>query len=228
MPALFPACISKDRFKNDTQVLLVFKISIFHFVYKLATSTSTDIYLTSSNLTFSVRTRKKLPLDEGRVIFLGIMKSFIQINCQNLGVKQNSFQFIIMFRLISPDSTNSDMFYVERLSGEQSITNKNTPDILNWTELFRALAREVVTISTIASAEPHIVTTESNSNEHTRPYGYGRQQTFTIPSLNDLNLPVNTFNVLMPVSLPSWTDAQGPKHSELFNFFRKINATKRG
>ena len=76
-----------------------------------------------------------------------------------------------MLKAITPDSTDSEFFYLERSSGEQSPPRNNTPDISNSTELSGALAREVITISSIESPGPHIVTIESDSNEPTMPYG---------------------------------------------------------
>ena len=51
-------------------------------------------------------------------------------------------------------------------------------------------------ISSIASPEPHIFTIDDDSNEPTIPYGLGRQLPVVPPSLNDLNLPPNPFNIL--------------------------------
>ena len=49
--------------------------------------------------------------------------------------------------------------------------------------------------------EPQFVTIASDSNDFTMPFGYGRQQLNIIPSLNDLNLPINFLNVMLPISL---------------------------
>ena len=92
-------------------------------------------------------------------------------------------------------STESDVFYVEQTSTEGSPIRNNTPAILNSTEISEAMEREVITISSVASPEPHIVTLDSDSNDPTMPYGFGSQQPIVPPSLNDVNLPPNPFNV---------------------------------
>ena len=92
-------------------------------------------------------------------------------------------------------TTDSDVFYVERSSEEGSPIRSNTPAVLNSTALSGALDREAVTISSVASPEPQIVTIDSDSNEPTLPYGFGHQQPIIPPSLNYLNLPHNPFNV---------------------------------
>ena len=58
------------------------------------------------------------------------------------------------------------------------------------------MARETITIPSVASPEPRIVTINSDSNEPTIPYGFGSQHPIVPSSLNDLNLPPNPFNVL--------------------------------
>ena len=44
--------------------------------------------------------------------------------------------------------------------------------------------------------DPHVVTMDSDSNEPAMPYGFGRQLSCIPPSLNDLNLLPNRFNIL--------------------------------
>ena len=88
------------------------------------------------------------------------------------------------------------VFHVERSSEEGSPIRNNTPAILTFTELSGATERETITISSVTSLEPRIVTKYSDSNEPTMPYGFGSQHPIVPPSLDDLNLPPNTFNVL--------------------------------
>ena len=92
-------------------------------------------------------------------------------------------------------STDYDVFYVEQSSPERGPIRHNTPTILNSTQLSGALDPETITISSVASPEPQIVTIESDSNEPTFPYAFGAQYPIVPPSLNDLNLPANPFNV---------------------------------
>ena len=69
-----------------------------------------------------------------------------------------------MFRVHSSDykSTVSDVFYFKRLLAEHSRTRNNTPEVLNCIHLSGALAREVMTISSVASPKPQIVIIESD------------------------------------------------------------------
>ena len=117
---------------------------------------------------------------------------------------------------LSLDSSSivSDVFYVERsLEGGSPIRN-NTPAILNSTELSGAMEREVITLSSVASPEPRIVTLDSDSNDPTIPYGFGNQQPIVPPSLNDLNLPPNPFNVLATMAVIRADDAYSPQSTE--------------
>ena len=66
-------------------------------------------------------------------------------------------------------STESDVFCVERSSEEGSPIRNNTPGILNSTQLSGAMAKETITISSIASPEPQIDTIDSDSKEPTTP-----------------------------------------------------------
>ena len=77
-------------------------------------------------------------------------------------------------------------------------------------------------ISFLASPEPQIVTIDSDSNEPTMPYGFGRQLPIIPPSLNDLNLPPNPFNILATMVVVNPTEdghdenysPQSPESSE--------------
>ena len=120
-----------------------------------------------------------------------------------------------MYRNLSLDSTtDSDFFYVERSSGESSPTKNNTPAILNSTEPSGAMERETITISSVASPEPQIVTTDSDSNKPTLPYAFGNQQSLIPPSLNDLNLPHNPFNVLATMAVIRANEQNSPQSLE--------------
>ena len=99
--------------------------------------------------------------------------------------------------LFLDSSTDSDVFYVERSSAEGSPIRNNTPAIVNSTELSGAMARETITISSVTSPEPQILTMDSDSNEPTFSYGFGNQHPIVPPSLNDLNLSHNLFNMLV-------------------------------
>ena len=111
-------------------------------------------------------------------------------------------------------STDSDVFYVEQTLTEGSPIRKSTPAILNSTEISGALEREVITISSDASPEPRIVTLDSDSNDPTMPYGFSNQQPIVPPSLNDLNLPPNPFNVLATMAVIRGNDEHSPQPPE--------------
>ena len=112
-------------------------------------------------------------------------------------------------------STESDVFYVDQTSTEGSPIRNNTPAILNSTEISGAMEREVITISSAASPEQRIVTLDSDSNDPTMPYGFGNQQPIVPPSLNDLNLPPNPFNVLATMAVIRVNDENSPQSPEL-------------
>ena len=76
------------------------------------------------------------------------------------------------------------------------------------------MEREVITISSVASPEPRIVTLDSDSNDPTIPYGFDSQQPIVPPSLNDLNLPPNPFNVLATMAVVQVDDAYNPQSPE--------------
>ena len=119
-----------------------------------------------------------------------------------------------MYRNPSPNSTNSDNFYVEQSSPERSPIRKNTPVILNSTQLSEAMDPETITISCVVSPEPQIVTLDSDSNEPTFPYAFGAQHPIVPPSLNDLNLPPNPFNVLATKAVIQQDQEQSPQSPE--------------
>ena len=102
---------------------------------------------------------------------------------------------------ISLDSTDSDVFYVEQISNELSPRRNNSPDIFNSTEQSEHHERRMPSISTIASPQPHILTIHDDSKEPTMPYGFGQQHPIVPPSLNDLNLPPNPFNILATMAV---------------------------
>ena len=110
--------------------------------------------------------------------------------------------------------TESDVFYKKQTSTEGSPIRNNTPAILNSKEISGVMEREVITISSVASPEPRIVTLDSDSNDPTMPYGVGNQQPTVLPSLNDLNLPPNSFNVLATMAVIRVDDEYSPQSPE--------------
>ena len=82
------------------------------------------------------------------------------------------------------------------------------------TEVSGAMEKEVITISSVASPEPRIVTLDTDFNESTIPYGFGSQHPIVPPSLNDLNLPPNLFNVLATMAVFRAAEAYSPQSPE--------------
>ena len=107
---------------------------------------------------------------------------------------------------ISIDSTDSDVFFVEQTSNKPSPQRNNSSNLLNSTELSEHPATRMPSISTIASPQPYIFTINDHSNEPTIPYGFGRQLPIVPPSLNDLNLPRNPFNILATMAIANNAD----------------------
>ena len=124
---------------------------------------------------------------------------------------------------LSLNSTDTDVFYVEQSTNDQSIPRPNTPIVLNSTEISGDDTREMISISSIASPEPQTVTIDDDSNEPTMPYGFGRQLPIIPPSPNDLNLPPNPFNILATMAIANNTEdandnnysPESPEPSEL-------------
>ena len=93
-------------------------------------------------------------------------------------------------------SSDSDVFHVEQSSNKPSPQRNNSPNILNSTELSEHRTAGMPSISPIASPESQIFIIDDDSNEPTMPYGFGRQLPIVPPTLNDLNLPPNPFNIM--------------------------------
>ena len=105
------------------------------------------------------------------------------------------------------------MFYVEQISNEPSPQRNNSPNILNSTELSEHRTTRMPSLSSIASPEPQIFTIEDNLNEPTMPYGFGRHLPIVPPSLNDLNLPPNPFNILNTMAMVTQTQDDNDEYS---------------
>ena len=104
------------------------------------------------------------------------------------------------------NSTDSDVFYVEESSNEQSLPRLKTPMVLNCSEVSGIDSREMIFTSPIASLEQQIVTNHSDSNEPTMSNGVGRQLPIIPPNLTDLNLPTNPFNILETMAVANHTE----------------------
>ena len=115
---------------------------------------------------------------------------------------------------LSSSSTDSDVFYVEQSSAEGSPIGHSTPVILDSTTMSGVMEREVITISSVASPEPRIVTLDSDPNDPTMPYGFGNQYPIVPPSLNDLNFPPDPFNVMATMTVIQVDEQDSPQSPE--------------
>ena len=115
--------------------------------------------------------------------------------------------------MISNNSIDSDVFFVEQLSNEPSPQRNNSPNFLNSTELSETRTTEMRPISPIASLESQILTLHDDSNEATMPYGFGRLLPIFAPSLNDVNLPPNPFNILATMAILNREDGFDDNYS---------------
>ena len=122
------------------------------------------------------------------------------------------------------DSLASDVLFVEQLSKEPSPQRNNSPKILNSTELSGTHAREMPTISSVASPEPDIVTLDDDSNEPTTLYEFRRQLPIITPILNDPILPPNPLNILATMAPGSPT---GDGHDESYSPSHRCHLTRR-
>ena len=86
---------------------------------------------------------------------------------------------------------------MEQSSNDPSLPRPYRLFVFYSTDMSGNHTREMISISSIASPEPQTVTIDSDSNEPTMQYGFGRQLPFILASLNDLNLPPNPFNILV-------------------------------
>ena len=76
------------------------------------------------------------------------------------------------------------------------------------------MTRETITISSVASPEPRIVSKVSDTNVPTIPYGCGSQHPIVPPSLNNLNLPANPFKLLATMAMIRADQAYSPQSPE--------------
>ena len=211
------ACIFKDTFRNDTQVLLKIRNSFLEICLHLINSNCSLNMLPSLMQSRCAGTSKEFPLQESGsslpVILITLPFSSFEISCIIKNCLTHSSQ-LNMSSNISIDSIDSDVFYVEHISNEPSPHQKNLPNILNSTEVSEHHTARTPSISTIASTEAYIFTINDDSNEPTIPDGFGRQLLIVPPSLNDLNLPPNSFNVLATMAIANNTgDANDDNYS---------------
>ena len=197
-------CIFRDTLRNNTQVFLKFGDSIFESCLHLINSNFTSYFPPSSMLSSGAGTSKEIPLKECGLSLPAIPISFsfyFSNSVARYNVYSISFIKFNMASNISIHSAASDVFLVEQLSNEESPQGHNSPNILNSTELSENQLIEMPSVSSIESPEPQIVTLNDDSDETTMPYGFRRQLPIIPPSLNDLNLLPNPFNILAKMAV---------------------------
>ena len=208
------ACIFKDTLRNHTQVFLKFRDSFIEICLHLINFNCTLDFLLSLMQNSGAGTSDEIPLQESALALTAIL---ITLPFSFFDISYPLYQFITLISRmtsnISMASDDSDVFYVEQSSSELSPQRHNTPNILNSIETFEQHTARVPSISPIASPEPRIFTIDDNSNEPTMPYGFGRQLPIVSPSLNDLNLPPNPFNILNAMSIITQTQDNSEQHS---------------
>ena len=114
---------------------------------------------------------------------------------------------------LSMNSNDSDVFYGEHSYNDQILARPNTPIVLNSKEMSGNDGQDMISVSYVASPEPQIVTIDSDCNEPTMPYGFGRQLSIILPSLNDLNLPPHSFNILATMAVVNQEDGYDENYS---------------
>ena len=90
---------------------------------------------------------------------------------------------------------------MEQSSNDPGAPEPKTPSVLNSTEISGKDTQEMKSITSFASRGAQIVTTDTDSNEPTVPYGFGPQLTIIPPSLNYLNLPPNPLKILAKLAV---------------------------
>ena len=122
---------------------------------------------------------------------------------------------------VSMASSDSDVLNLEQTSNDPSPQRNNSPNISNSSGISQTYAARMPSVSSIASPEPQTFTIDDNSNEPTMPYAFGRQLSIVPPSLNYLNLPPNSFNILNARAVVTLTqndnDQYSPKSPEPFD-----------
>ena len=209
------ACIFKETLRNDTQVFLKFRNPILEICLHLINSNFTSYFLPSLMQRSGAGTSNEIPLQKSGLalsaILITLPFSFFEIS-YSLD-KIYLISFIKMTSNISMASSDSDVFHVEQVSNEPSPQRNISPKILNSTEKSQTYAARMPSVSPIAFPEPRIFTIDDNSIEPTMPYGFGRQLLIVPPSLNDLNLPPNPFNILNTMAMVTQTQDDNDKYS---------------
>ena len=211
---MMSACIFKDALRNHIQAFLKFRDSIFEICLHLINLNGTLESLLSLMRSSGAGTSNEIPL-QGSAHALPAVLIILPFSFFDISYLLHQLIILIskMTSNISMASDNSDVFYVEQSSIELSPQRNNTPNILISTEISEQHTARMPSISSKASPEPRIFTIVDDSNEATMPYGFGRQLPIIPPSLNDLNLPPNLFNILNTMAVVTQTQDNNEQYS---------------
>ena len=197
------ACISKDTLMNDTLVFPKHKDSFLRFVYISSTRTS---LLTSYLHRCSAAAReyqRKSRLMKVRYHYpqYSSLSHFFFLS-QLFDKQDYSISFI----------NSTWLQHFNRFGGLRCIlrgatlerakpTAKKLPELFEFDGAIRNLHNRTALSFLDYIPEPQILTLNDDSNGPTMPYGFRRQLPNIAPSLNDLNLPPNPFNILATMAV---------------------------
>ena len=155
------------------------------------------------NVNFSTLPFPMLPREHQNIsclmmhaVYILFSSSIFKITSSRISSIFNFLHLINMFRSITPDSSDSDIFYVERLSGKHTPPRHTIQNVPDFTELSGVHVGDLIKISPVTSPKLNIETIESHTNELTIPYGYRRQD----PMFH----PVSTIWICGPTLSMSW------------------------
>ena len=202
------ACIFKDTLSNDTQVFHKFGDSIFEICLHLINANFTSYHLLSSIESSGEGTSKEIPLQESGLFLPAILIilsfSFFQLICSIRKLSIFSF-YNLTWPLIFQSIRWILMCWNK---SPMSPVHKDTTPRTSLVRLnsHRVIQRECPQFTQLHPKEPQILTIDDDSIEPTMPYGFGRQLPIVPPSLNDLNLPPNPFNILAKMAVVNHTE----------------------
>ena len=150
------ACIFKDTLRNDTQVLLKLRDSIFESYSHLINSNFISCFLPSPMMSSGAETSKEIPRNNSEVS-LPQYRSLPHFHFSDSLARSRHFtSFLSKFNMsskISIDLVDSDVFFVEQISNEPSLQLNNSPNILNSTELSQNHTAGMPSVTLIASRD---------------------------------------------------------------------------
>ena len=177
-----------------------FRDSDFEICLHIINSNFLPYFLSSSTMSSGAETSKEILPEKSKVSLPAKTITFsfhFSISVAPLKIKEVywiSFLKLNTASNISIDSLDSNVSFMEQLSKEPRSQRNNSPNNLNLTKLSETSATEMLTVSSVAS--PNHKLEFSTMTSLNWQCGFGRQLPIIPPSLNDLNLPPNPFNIL--------------------------------